>query len=180
MTTLDAVIRSLLNPAAPWQLASTTLIWQGKDRVVTKRLVVNTRYRERSSGPYLLHHTPAGEYGPSADIALSRRDGQPPSAADVQAIVNALARVVGWSGLEVVVMETVFGGRPARRLYWPPQYIPAVRTQTYQATIYDLDERYEWNWQTMAEGPDRREVARQGWERAAGMVIMKVEAMEAQ
>ena len=111
-------------------------------------------------------------------LTLSRPDAAV-SPVEVKTVATSLARVLGWNGLKLDTYDERFSDR-VRRIYWLPAPVGASRSAPgYQATIYDLDERYEWNWQVMAEGNDRREVARQGWERAAGMVIMKVEAVKA-
>ena len=166
MTTLDDVLRALLDPGRPWQTCQARCDW-------------NTwlRYRQAEMGDGLrLAYEPAGEFGPADTLTIWRPKSNP-TAEDVQAVANALARVLSRPGLEVVVTEPATV-QPARRLWWSPSPLAGIGAQTYQATIYDLDERYEWNWQVMAEGSDRREVARQGWKAAGGMVIMKVEEVK--
>lgn len=147
---LDAALRQLLDPAAPWQFAKDVLIFRDRSGAVISRLPVATRYRQRPCGPYLLSYTPAGEYSPAADLALSRHDGQSPSRADVQALVNSLARVLARPYLEVVVLEMTVAHRPARRLYLPlgAALVPSASqgAEVYQAVVYDRNERYEEEW----------------------------------
>jgi hypothetical protein len=166
MTTLDDVLRSLLDPGSPWQTRQARCDWN---------LWLRYRQAEMDDGLHLAYE-PAGEFGPAATLTLWRPKTAP-TADDVQAVANALARVLGRPGMQFVVTDRL-EQQPARRLWWPPSPLVGVRAQTYQATIYDLDERYEWNWQVMAEGSDRAAVAQEGWEAAGGLVIMKVEVKE--
>lgn len=129
MTILDDRLRYLLDPAGPWQI-----------RYADSGFAL--RYRAiRLSGGLALAYQPDGVYGPAETLTLSR-PGVDVSPVEVKTVAESLARVLGWSKLELDVWDDRFSS-PVRRIYWTrPQRRNSLTV--HQAVVYDRNEEEEW------------------------------------
>lgn len=151
MTTLDDVLRSLLDPRQPWKSQRTENGFTIRYRAI------------RLSHGLALAYQPGGVYSPAETLTLSRPDVDV-SPVEVRTVAESLARVLGWPGLNLTVWDERRSDR-VQRIMWLPT---PVRTQTpsgsiavHQAVVWDRDERGREDWLSLGIATNRDEAA--GW-----------------